>query len=893
MLTIGKLGSSPTQLAYYQAQVAAGIEDYYAGRGEAAGVWCGTGAQTLGLPVGGEVDHDGFMALMRGRNPMDGTVLRVVGPCSTVAAVDLTFSAPKSVSVLFAIADERTAGELLAAHERAVAQALGYLEREACFTRRGQGGAESVRGDGFIAAVYRHRMSRAGDPQLHTHLLVANLTRAAGRYTALDAHPVYEQKSAAGAVYRAVLRDEVRERLGWACWRPAGRGLFEIDGVPEAVLRHFSQRRVEIEERALELAGRAAGELSRERMQGIALATRRAKQYGVDGAGWREQARARAAEHGLGHAELVALQQRDGVDVDHPDVAMLATRLSGPSGLTGMHNTFARRHALAEIAGAFSQGATAAQLESATSAYLDDSSVRPSSAQGSAEARFTTVGLLACEAEIIAGAQRRGVEATGTLDGELVDRVLDRFGSALNEDQAGAVRQLTSSGRGVEVVQALAGTGKTTMIGALAAAYQQAGWRVVGAAPTGRAARELRDAAAIPAATMHSLAEELDRTRGFKARTVLVIDEAGMAATRVTAQLFAQAERSRVKVIAVGDCGQLSSVEAGGWLAALSRRQPGPTLKEVIRQHDPEERQALQALHDGQPAAYLDHKQDAVSVHDSEGDALAAAVDQWDGARCEHGLGRAVMITSDNHTREQLNQAARERLKREGALSDRGVQVSGREYAPGDRVITRRNDRYRDVDNGTLATVIEVDGRTHRMLVETDFGQERELDLAYVSQHVEHAYALTGHGAQGATVTWAAVIGRPEEFTREWAYTALSRAREKTALHVISEHPHQDQEREHYAPSPGDRGRAQTLAALHRAMTRSELETLALDQPGADGALAHALTRPAGPMEIITRRSAQPHLQSPGGPPLTPRVAPTPGRLLMTDNRELRIRIGR
>jgi hypothetical protein len=232
------------------------------------------------------------------------------------------------------------------------------------------------------------------------------------------------------------------------------------------------------------------------------------------------------------------------------------------------------------------------------------------------------------------------------------------------------------------------------------------------------------------------------------------------------------------------------------------------------------------------------------------------------------------MITRDNHTREQLNQAARERLKADGALPDRGVQVARREYARGDRVITRRNDRHRDVDNGTLATVIEIDGRTHRMLLETDFGQKRELDLAYVSQRVEHAYALTA-GAQGATVTWAAVIGRPKEFTREWAYTAFSRAREQTALHVIGEHPHQDQEREHYAPSPGDRGRGQTLVALHRAMERSELEMLALEQRGADEALAHALTRRAGSMKIITRRSAQAYLQSPGGPPLAPRVAPT------------------
>jgi conjugative relaxase-like TrwC/TraI family protein len=183
-------------------------------------------------------------------------------------------------------------------------------------------------------------MSRAGDPQLHTHVVIGNLTCAEGRYTALDARELYEHKSAGGAVYRAVLRWEVRRRLPWGTWRRAGRALFEIEGVPEEVLRHFSQRRVEIVERALELIGAGAGELSRQRMQGIALATRRTKLYGINGGTWREQARARAAERGLVARQLARLQTRTpaaGEDLEPG----LVERLSGPLGLTEMHNTFA------------------------------------------------------------------------------------------------------------------------------------------------------------------------------------------------------------------------------------------------------------------------------------------------------------------------------------------------------------------------------------------------------------------------------------------------------------------------------------------------------------------------------------------------------------------------
>jgi conjugative relaxase-like TrwC/TraI family protein len=323
----------------------------------------------------------------------------------------LTFSAPKSVSVLFAVAEGETSAALLAAHEAAVGAALGYLEREACVTRRGQDGTERLHAEGFIAASYRHRMSRAGDPQLHTHVVVGNLTCAEGRYTALDARALYEHKSAGGAVYRAVLRWEVRRRLPWVLWRRSGRGLSEIDGIPEEVLRHFSRRRVEIEERAVELVGAVAGDLSRERMQGIALATRRAKAYGIDGGSWREQAQARAAEHGLGKKQLVRLQQRAAVSREDPEPG-LVQRLSVPIGLTEMHNTFARRHALAEIAGALPQGAPAEGVERETSNYLDHESVHALTNRDG-ESRYTTEGLLACERQIVEGASRRANDRAG------------------------------------------------------------------------------------------------------------------------------------------------------------------------------------------------------------------------------------------------------------------------------------------------------------------------------------------------------------------------------------------------------------------------------------------------------------------------------------------------
>jgi conjugative relaxase-like TrwC/TraI family protein len=698
MLTIGKLGASPDQLEYYEQQVADGMEDYFSGRGEAPGRWMGAGAAAVG--ASGRVDREAFMRAMAGCDPRTGERLKPEHGRTKVAAFDLTFSAPKSVSVLFAIADETVSSALLAAHEKAVEEAFAYVEREACFTRRGRNGALRVRGDGFVAAAYRHRLSRAGDPQLHTHVVVANMTRTDGRWTSLEAHGLYEHKSAGGAVYRAVLRAEVRERLPWVWWRTVGRGLFEIEGVPTRVLREFSRRRVEIEERARQITGVAASQLSRERLQGIALATRKAKEYGVDGPRWQQEARARAAEHGLDSSELrrlTALQRLD-VDRSEAEVALSAAdRLSGPEGLTGQHNTFARRHALAELAGEFQQGARIREIERSTSSYVGHASV-VALGDGEGEPRFTTNDLLACEAAIVEGSRRRVGERSGMVHQRLPDLVLADVPEPLSDEQAMAARTLATDGQGVSVLQALAGTGKTRVLGALARVYEAAGFYVIGVAPTGRAARELGDAAGVAAFTIHRLVSELDEYGGLGPRTVLLFDEAGTAPTRPSAALLSRAELAGAKVIVAGDSGQLPSVAAGGWYAAVAQALGGPELRQVMRQRDPAEREALETLHDGNPEPYLAMARRArtLSVHEREEEALGSLLADWNEARQAVGLGQAVMIARDNASRAMLNEGARRALVEEGAIAADALTIADQEFAVGDRVIARRNDRYRE-----------------------------------------------------------------------------------------------------------------------------------------------------------------------------------------------------
>jgi conjugative relaxase-like TrwC/TraI family protein len=212
VLSVGKLALGQQQ--YYLDTVARGLEEYYTGAKEAPGVWVGSGAPRLGLA--GEVDAETLGRVLEHVH-RDG-VYRLTAPRSVpvVAAYDATFSAPKSVSLLHALGPPEASNEVRNAHDAAVAASLPVLEQVACRVRRGRGGHTVTEGEGFVAAAFRHRTSRAGDPQLHTHVVIANLAHAPadGRWTALDGRPLYAWWRPVGYLYEAHLRWELTRRLG-------------------------------------------------------------------------------------------------------------------------------------------------------------------------------------------------------------------------------------------------------------------------------------------------------------------------------------------------------------------------------------------------------------------------------------------------------------------------------------------------------------------------------------------------------------------------------------------------------------------------------------------------------------------------------------------------------
>jgi conjugative relaxase-like TrwC/TraI family protein len=868
VLSIGKLVAG--QERYYQAQIARGLDDYYAGRGEAPGRWVGAGVASLGLV--GRVKEGQLQALIAGRNPRSGDVLRERE--TRVAALDLTFSAPKSVSVLFAVAPPEVSRALADCHEEAVEAALAYLEQTAAFVRRGRHSSRFERAGGFVTAAFRHRMSRALDPQLHTHCVTANMAKGPdGRWTALHHPSLYRAAQTAGYLYQAHVRTLVHERLGLE-WGPVRRGAAELAGIERGVLEEFSKRRHEMRRVAERDGGLALN--TKKRSETAAVATRERKHYGVATHTWREEVKARAAEHGLWTARVRRLlregkRRLDRGRLERADPGRLREvddALAGAGGLTEKDNTFDDRAVLRAHAQAAGQGATIPQLRDRAAGFAGRGDVL-----ATRRGEMTTAELVGVERGLIAAAQGRAGEGVGHVDEQTLARALGACAREMTAEQRAAVHATVTSGHGVQVIEALAGTGKTYTAGVLAYVYRRAGYGVLGVAPTGRAVRELVDEARIPSRTLASVVLRIANGIELPARCVVVLDEAGMAGTRETAVLLEAAARAGAKVVAIGDPGQLHSVQAGGWMRAVGHRVGTLKLSEVMRQRDHAERRALGLLHEGVPGGWLSwaREHDRVELG-GHGASPERAVQEWAGAVEEHGLAQAVLIARSNDTGAALNKAAREVVRGRGGLGEQRA-YGPIEVAVGDRVICRRNEREVDVDNGTRGTVRAV--HRAKIVIETDARTVRELPAAYVAEHVEHAYALTGHGMQGGTVEWAGVVAAPHELTRGWSYTALSRARARTRLYVQGEGEawahHELARRDEHAPAEREeKPTAEQLAAsVARYMRTRDDEDLAAEQLPAP-ATAHRAN------ELEPARQAEPADGEAGAERPEPEVAALP-----------------
>jgi conjugative relaxase-like TrwC/TraI family protein len=760
-----------------------------------------------------------------------------------VQAFDHCFCSPKSVSLLAAGGGEQVRRQMAEARAEALQVGIGYLERHGIGVRRDHNGTDRqhVR-DGLLAVAFEHRMSRAGDPQFHTHVLVQNAAQGPdGRWTALDSDRLYAQLMAADHLYLAAERAALTERLG-VCWGPVDErsGAAEIVGLDDrALIERFSKRSEQIDHWLAEqgLSGIKASSAA-------AIATRAPKDRGESEQSVYQRWTRELAEQGVGERQLAEVCSGErGRPATRSELDAALTELAGAEGLTAEASTFTRADVVDALAKRLPVARSAqealTQAEATADRFLAERAVRVARDRRLGVDRFSTPELLELERRLVDGATQRTGERCAVVRPEVVRQVLDRHTTA-GEDQAAMVRDLTQGGDGVAVVVGRAGSGKTWALGLTREAFELAGYQVHGCAPTGIATVGLADEGFTDARTVDRLLLDLQHRRvELDGRTVLVVDEAAMVATRKLAPLLGYAEWAGAKVVLVGDDRQFAAIQAGGGFRALRLRLGASELTVNRRQVEAWEQRAVEDVRAGRIeraiAAYAEH--DRIRAFEARDDRDRTLVADWWQA---HQAGEQPVIYAHRRAQvDQLNQVCQRLRAEAGQLGAERLAVGDRVFAVGDVVVLGANARDRlGVVNGTTAVILELDLPGRAMTVRTleaDPPRTVRLPGWYLdaavrpgqSRRVDLAYARTDMRSQGRTERRAllAVDGVED---MQGGYVQLTRSTDRTDMYLtVGPEPlGPDEER----PHPAGEARAPE-ELLARVLTRDGSKTLATDTP--------------------------------------------------------------
>jgi conjugative relaxase-like TrwC/TraI family protein len=829
--------------AYYTRELATDHEQYLSGHGESPGRWYGQGAASLELQ--GDASVAGFQAMFEGRDPTTGELLGRPHGRNAVPAFDVVLRPTKSVSILYGLGDPATGRTVLAAHHAGLAEAVAYLD-EHLGARRGHGGHEHVQGRGVLAVGFDHRTSREGDPLLHTHLVIANRVQGPdGRWTALDGRDLYRHRLAADAIYRATYQGELSRTLGVEWTAADTHGNRELQGMSEELIRSFSKRTGQIDAELDRLAADGRERTPR-LVKWTVQATRKPKQQETPDTlydRWRQEAAERGHDPDTLVRSVTSRTRDRGQErtVSADASSRLFERLAGPDGLTEHASTFTRPDVLATL-GAGLAGVGRIELEALADRFLAERAVSVVADWALEERRWSTPELLGMEQRLVTAATGRTGEQAAVASHQAVRDGLAAHPTA-GPDQQAMVRDLCRGGQGVGLVVGRAGTGKTFALGIARHAWQLDGYRLLAAAPTGIATVSLQGEGFEEVATCDRLLGNLDRgEEQLEARTVLVVDEAGMLGSRKLARLLEHAEQAQAKVVLVGDDRQLAAIDAGGGFRALRLRLGASELTENRRQHQAWEREALELVRSGlveeAVAAYQAH--DRVVAADSKPAATLALLQDWWAAyqEADGDPAQEVIVVAARRTEvDRLNSACQELLAARGRLGGERLRVEDRQLAVGDRVVCGHNAIAElGVANGSRGAITGLDPQARTLTIRLDGTDGRTVTLprSYLdgrgrgerNRRVDLAYATTGHRAQGLTRGRALVRLTGTEDVN-WLYVQLSRARLDTRLYAV------------VGPEPQgageldlpDREQPDAYLQLAQALSRAGGQRLAIDTP--------------------------------------------------------------
>ncbi|WP_151550490.1 MULTISPECIES: MobF family relaxase [Corynebacterium] len=806
-----------------------------------------------------------------------------------VAGYDFTFSPQKSVSVLWALADEETAAKIAELHHRAVSETLAWANENVVFSRRGAGGIEQIKTKGMIAAEFTHFDTRAGDPDLHSHVVVSNKAQGEdGVWRSLDGQAIFQQHHVLDFRYTATLTDLLSREMGLS-FHAQSRGetkeaVYELDCVPDDVSELFTKRQQlarPVYERLVaeyvdQFGYSPSYQTTRALWQKAILETRNAKQPAKSLAELRDEWRAEVMEN-LPHAEALFARLEHAVEFPDGDRRPLYMPESHDEMIIGeavetvsrRRATFKRSHVLTAVlaklnAYTLEEGQLETVSQRLTDQILDNVGINLNPDDGVSlpdalrrsdgkaidyrdnSEQFTTQAILDAE-QVALDAVTTPVAvfvSESTIDDALAAHE-EEHGWALNSQQAELVNHLANAGTLAATGVGAAGTGKTASMQVLTNVWHSQGRNVIAVAPSAAAATVLGDDIGVSGRTIDSLTRAWRKRNAIEDLPVaisrgdmILVDEAGMSSTENLASLTEIAQATGAVVRLIGDHKQLDAVETGGLFGTMTTVANTVQLTNVQRfGDDSEQAEASLKLRDGNTSA-IDVYENRGWIHNgARHHILDTAVADY---LADEKAGRkSLIIASTNADVDQLNTAIQaDRIARGVVVLDRTTTLArGEQAGIGDRIVTRKNHRFTNADghgafkvtNGDLLTITDIDPSGDIHVIDTSTRERKTLPKKYVDEHVHLGYAQTVHRAQGATVdVCRAVID--ESVNRAGLYVALTRGKHANHAYVVTETALDEQAEDVHYYHQGDRDAPTARDVLSRCIAKDDRQRSATEQ---------------------------------------------------------------
>lgn len=827
MLSISNVSNSAGASSYYEK-----ADDYYS-TDQSPCIWSGRVAERLGWV--GEVKPEDFRALLDGKLPNGDKIHRAAN--GRRGGTDLTFSAPKSVSMQTMLGNDKL---LLLAHENAVSRALNYVESIATCRVTHNGRTSKEMTGNILVAQFRHDLSRATDPQLHTHCVVINVTqRHDGEWRAVENEPFYRHKMLLGAYYRSELAKEV-QALGYDVRVTHNDGRFELAHIAPSQIEIFS-RRSQMMEETLKAQGLSRGKVSAKKLQTVALQTRE-KKSDIDRVALKSEWDDRALKAGIEFSHkktLQLLKQPSYAEEAKKAVVYSVEHISEREAV--MRETDLIRFALERGTGKTDLSAI---RESINHAVESGALIR-------ADDRFTTPAAQQMEHDILNFENSSRNQTYSLMSEPDVNKAL--AATTLNVGQKESVKKSLTTKNRVTGIQGLAGTGKTTALRVTRALVESQNIKVIGLAPSSSAVHELA-CSGIQSQTIAAFST--NKYQGLDKNTLIVLDEASMVSVRDMHALLKEADNKQSRVLLVGDIGQLSAINAGKPFSQL--QQAGmeiAKLDEIQRQQNSSLKQAVELAADGAVYSSL-QKLNAqiveIEYHKLRHEQMAADY----AAMTFRERSETLIVSGTNNNRQAINEKVRESLDLAGkgeifnlitrkdmtqaqALrtisyqagdivraekdykslglkrSDIAQVIEGRagivtlerkdgqkvewrptsqpnlvaytqrkgELTKGDLIRFTENDYRRNIINGERATVIDLNN--HQITLEKADGSLLTLD-SNKPLHLDYGYCQTVHSAQGQTCERVMIEVEASSITNNEKsyYVAISRARKEVKIYT-------------------------------------------------------------------------------------------------------------